>query len=240
MKISIVIPAFNEADNIFDNVKLVLDYCRNNFSQSEIILVNDGSDDGTLEIMNKLAQKHNEIVVIDNIVRKGKGYSLRKAMLRATGSYICFTDADLSAPIWQLNELIFRIEKGFDIAIGSRALQGSNIEAHQPWYRENMGRAFNLLVRLVTSLEFRDTQCGFKVLRKEAVEKAVPMARLDGFCFDAELLYIAKKIGLKTCEIPVIWRHSPGTKVRLFFDSVGMLSELFKIKYNDWTGKYEK
>lgn len=240
MKISIVIPAFNEESKLFNNVKIVLDYCRNNFSQSEVILVNDGSSDKTLEIMKHLAQDYHEIAVIDNIARKGKGYSLRKAMIYATGDYVCFTDADLSAPIWQLKKLLDQIEKGFDVVIASRALANANIEIHQPWYRENMGRTFNLFVRMTTPLKFRDTQCGFKVLRKEAVEKIVPMTTLNGFCFDVELLYIAKKIGLKICEVPVVWRHGAETKVRWFFDSVIMLLELFEIKYNSWTGKYER
>jgi len=240
VKISVVIPAHNEEVRIFEKVGIVLSYCRDNFEQTEILLVNDGSTDSTSEIMGRLAQNYGEIIVITNILKKGKGYSLREGMVRATGDYICFTDADLSAPIWQIEKLVRRIEKGFDIAIGSRALPGSKIGIHQAWYRESMGRIFNLLVRAVLPLKFKDTQCGFKLFKREAVKQIATRTTLNGFCFDVELLYIATKIGLKICEVPIIWSHCSDTKVNLFFDSARMFSDLLRIKRNDWFAKYKK
>lgn len=240
MKISVIIPAFNEESLIFQNVSTVVEFCRDNFKQTEIILVNDGSTDSTLEIMDRLAKDYREVSIIDNGVRKGKGYSLREGMKRATGDYICFTDADLSAPIWQFEKLFQWIEKGYDIVIGSRGLKRSKIELHQPWYRENMGKAFNVLIRTTTPLRFRDTQCGFKVLRRKAMEEVIARTTLNGFCFDVELLYIAKKMGFKICEVPVVWNHSPDTKLNIVSDSAKMLLELLRLRYNDCIGKYGK
>ena len=240
MNISVVVPVFNEEAMILKNIGSMLRFCRDNFRQSEVIIVNDGSVDRTGKIIEDLTREHNEVVIITNSTKRGKGYSLRLGLCRARGEYVCFTDADLSAPIQQVKELICWIEKGFDIVIGSRGLPDSKIEVRQSWCRENAGKTFNVLLRTMTALKFKDTQCGFKVLRQETLKEIVPMTTLDGFCFDAELLYIASKLNYKIREVPITWRNSSDSRVNLFLDPLRMLLELLQIKYNDWTGKYDK
>jgi dolichyl-phosphate beta-glucosyltransferase len=159
-------------------------------------------------------------------------------MLAATGEYRLFSDADGSTPIDELAKLWARFEDGADIAIGSRALPDSDIETHQPWYRENMGRAFNGMLRTLGLTQFHDTQCGFKAFTGSAAELVFSRQTLDGFAFDAEILYIAQLHGLRVDEIPVRWINCPHTRVNAFTDSARMFAEMLQIRQNAWRGAY--
>ncbi len=178
--------------------------------------MDDGSRDATASVVEKLQQTHPPVRLLRNPGNRGKGYAIRHGMLEARGEWILYTDADLSTPIAEIAKLYAAaVQQKADVAIGSRALNRALVEVHQPVFREYSGRFFNLVMRTVTGLQFRDTQCGFKLFRAEAARQIFPLQKQDGFSFDVEDLVIAKKLGLRAIEIPVRWANVEGTKVRL-------------------------
>jgi dolichyl-phosphate beta-glucosyltransferase len=229
---SAVIPAFNEASRIDETLRLALDYLRNASPESELILVNDGSTDATSPIAREVLETAKiETRLLENFPNRGKGAAVRSGLLAAQKPIALFFDADLSTPLGETPKLIEPIAHGeIDIAFGSRAIDRSLIGQHQPWRREQAGRVFNLLVRLATGLPFWDTQCGFKAFRVDVCRPIFEAARLDGFAFDVELLYLAHRAGLRIREIPVRWNHSAGSKVRFFQDSLRMLLEVIVLR----------
>src|SRR5437660_5968947 len=229
---SVVIPAFNEASRIGETLRLTLDYLRNVSPESELIVVNDGSTDATSLIAREVLETAKiETRLLENFPNRGKGAAVRSGLLAAQKPIGLFFDADLSTPLGETPKLIVPIANGeVDIAFGSRALDRSLIGVHQPWRREQGGRVFNLLVRVATSLPFWDTQCGFKAFRLDACRPILEMARLDGFAFDVELLYLAQRAGLRIREIPVRWNHAEGSKVSFFRDSLRMLREVIALR----------
>jgi len=197
------------------------------------VVVNDGSRDRTAEIAHAAGVR-----VVDNPGNRGKGYSVRHGMLEAAGDWALFSDADLSAPIEELEKLWAAVEReDAQAAIGSRALDRSLIGVHQPAFRENMGRVFNFLMRLETGLPFRDTQCGFKLFQTSAAREIFKRQRLDGFGFDVEVLFIAKRLGYRTLEVAVRWNDVLGTKVSMLAGAKGFLDPV-KVRWNSITGKY--
>ncbi len=229
---SVVIPCFNEAGRIGATVRATLDYLHENSPQSELIVVNDGSTDATASITRE-AFSNTKIAtrLLENFPNRGKGAAVRSGLLAAQKPIALFFDADLSTPLGETPKLIEPIAHGeIDIAFGSRAIDRSLIGQHQPWRREQAGRVFNLLVRLATGLPFWDTQCGFKAFRVDVCRPIFEAARLDGFAFDVELLYLAHRAGLRIREIPVRWNHSAGSKVRFFQDSLRMLGEVIVLR----------
>jgi dolichyl-phosphate beta-glucosyltransferase len=229
---SAVIPAFNEASRIDETLRLTLDYLRNASPESELILVNDGSTDATSTIAREVLETAKIATrLLENFPNRGKGAAVRSGLLAAQKPIALFFDADLSTPLGETPKLIEPIAHGeIDIAFGSRAIDRSLIGQHQPWRREQAGRVFNLLVRLATGLPFWDTQCGFKAFRVDVCRPIFEAARLDGFAFDVELLYLAHRAGLRSREIPVRWNHSAGSKVRFFQDSLRMLGEVIVLR----------
>jgi dolichyl-phosphate beta-glucosyltransferase len=229
---SAVIPAFNEASRIDETLRLALDYLRNASPESELILVNDGSTDATSPIAREVLETAKiKTRLLENFPNRGKGAAVRSGLLAAQKPIALFFDADLSTPLGETPKLIEPIAHGeIDIAFGSRAIDRSLIGQHQPWRREQAGRVFNLLVRLATGLPFWDTQCGFKAFRVDVCRPIFEAARLDGFAFDVELLYLAHRAGLRIREIPVRWNHSAGSKVRFFQDSLRMLLEVIVLR----------
>ena len=240
MDISIVIPAFNEEKRLLSSLPSIANYLKQEFNGDfEIIVVDDGSRDKTGEVVSNFARKEKDVHLIKNSVNRGKGYSVKRGMLKASGTYILFSDADLSTPIQEVKKLLTAMtENGYDIVIASRGLSGAIIELHQAWYRETMGKLFNKLVRILTGLKYKDTQCGFKLFRGDVVKDLFHLQTIDRFSFDVEILYIAKKLKLKVFEIPVRWINSPQSRVGIFRDSARMLKELFKIRYNELRGRY--
>ena len=229
---SVVIPCFNEAARIGETLRLTLDYLAANAPESELIVVNDGSTDATAAIAReRLKDAKVETRLLENFPNRGKGAAVRSGLLAARKPIGLFFDADLSTPLGETPKLIEPIAKGeVDIAFGSRALDRGLIGIHQPWRREQAGRAFNLLVRLATGLPFWDTQCGFKAFRLDVCRPILEAARLDGFAFDVELLYLARHVGLRVREIPVRWNHAEGSKVQFFKDSLRMLREVIALR----------
>jgi glycosyltransferase involved in cell wall biosynthesis len=233
--ISIIIPAFNEEKRLpstLKTVKAFLDLSRWDFC--EIVVVDDGSRDGTAAIAEAAGAR-----VLRNPGNRGKGFTVRHGMLEARGDWALFSDADLSSPIEELDKLWSAVERdGAQGAIGSRALDRSLVGVHQPLFREAMGRIFNLVIRLITGLTFRDTQCGFKLFETRAAREIFNRTRLDGFGFDVEVLFIAKQLGYRVLEVPVRWNDVAGTKVSLMRGMAAYLDPL-KVRWNGIRGKYK-
>jgi dolichyl-phosphate beta-glucosyltransferase len=225
--VSLIIPVFNEETRISKSLDIVKDYFLQKGYDHEIVVVDDGSTDGTVDVLSKYI---NDITLVRLAKNQGKGAAVRAGMLSAQGDYKIFSDADLSIPIYEIEKLLEKLESGADICIGSRAINPELIKLHQPFYREFMGKTFNKLVQFIVMKGIKDTQCGFKGFTSEAAEKVFSRSKINGFSFDVEILYLASKSGLKIEEVPVEWYHDPRTKVNLFWDSLQMLIELFKIR----------
>jgi len=230
MDISIVIPAYNEAERVEKSLDAIFDFMKSWDFSFEVIVVDDGSKDATSQIVQEKMGNHKELKLITLPLNRGKGFAVRTGILAARGEYILFSDADLSTPIEELPKLFSWLNKGYDIAIASRACPGAVLEIHQPFYREFMGRLFNLLVRLFLLPGIRDTQCGFKLFRREVAWDVFKRQRFRGFSFDFEVLYIAKRLGYKIKEVPVIWRHSPGSKVKVLRNGITSFLDIFKTR----------
>src|SRR5437016_7090791 len=229
---SIVIPCFNEERRVSDTLRVTLEYLATNAPKSELIVVNDGSTDGTGAIARKILSETNIATrLLENFPNRGKGAAVRSGLLAAREPIGLFSDADLSTPIEETPKLIEPIANGeVDIAFGSRALDRSLIGVHQPWRREQGGRVFNLLVRVATGLPFWDTQCGFKAFQLDVCRPILEAAHVNGFAFDVELLFLANHAGLRSRGIPVRWNHAEGSKVRFFHDGLRMLREVIALR----------
>jgi dolichyl-phosphate beta-glucosyltransferase len=229
---SLVIPCFNEAARIGDTVRAAFDYLATVSPASELIVVNDGSTDATSTIAREaLLETKMQARLLENFPNRGKGHAVRKGLVAAQNPIALFSDADLSTPLEETPKLVEPVANGdVDLAFGSRALDRSLIGHHQPWRREQGGRVFNLLVRLTTGLPFWDTQCGFKAFRLDVCRPILEAARIEGFAFDVELLYLAHRAGLRLREIPVRWNHHEGSKVQFLRDSLRMLREVITIR----------
>jgi glycosyltransferase involved in cell wall biosynthesis len=230
---SLVIPAFNEADRIGQNLRDALGYLQTTSPESELIVVNDGSTDATSEIVREVFAAPGSIAtrLIEHSPNRGKGAAVRQGLLAATKPIGLFSDADFSTPIDEIPKLIEPIAAGeLDVAFGSRALDRRLIGHRQPWRREQGGRVFNLIVRMATGLPFWDTQCGFKAFRLDVFRPILERAKIEGFGFDVELLYLARKENLRMKEIPVRWNHYDGSKVDFARDSLRMLREIASVR----------
>ncbi|MGD0499392.1 MAG: dolichyl-phosphate beta-glucosyltransferase [Bryobacteraceae bacterium] len=232
--ISIIIPAFNEEKRLPGTLRKVREYLdRGAWEFTEIVVVDDGSRDCTAQTARDAGAR-----VLENPGNRGKGYSVRRGMLEAKGEWALFTDADLSSPIEELETLWTAVGRaGVPAAIGSRALDRSLVGVHQPALRESMGRVFNVAMRLVTGLRFRDTQCGFKLFETRAAREIFSRQRLDGFGFDVEVLFIARRLGYAALEVPVRWDNAPGTTVSLWCGVMAFLDPL-RVRWNNLLGRY--
>jgi glycosyltransferase involved in cell wall biosynthesis len=245
MLLSIIIPAYNEQERIGRSLGEILSFISSQPYQAEVIVVDDGSTDQTPRILEECSARYAaagfELRVLTNRPNRGKGYSVKRGIQNARGQIALFTDADLSSPITEAPKLLEPIlSDEADIVFGSRALDRSLIGIRQPLLRDWGGRAFNLAMRLITGLSFKDTQCGFKAFSRQRALPVFSLQSIDGFGFDPEILYIARKRGLRLLEVPVAWNHSRGSKVKLLRDPARMLSDLIRIRLNDLAGRYEK
>ncbi len=205
---------------------------------NELLVVDDGSRDGTVAVVEEYMRAHPAVRVLRNPGNRGKGYAVRHGMREAQGDWILYTDADLSSPIEEVDKLFAAArQKNAAVAIGSRALNRKLVSVHQAYLRELSGRVFNLAMRLVTGLPFVDTQCGFKLYRQDAAKAIFERQLLDGFSFDVEDLVIAKQLNLLAVEVPVRWANVEGTKVSLLA-GVTSFSDLLKIRGNQIAGRY--
>ena len=233
-----VIPAFNEEGVILSTLDTIHSHLRKKAYTFEILPVDDGSSDRTSELALDFAEKHPECRPIRNPSNRGKGYTVRRGIEEARGTYVLFTDADLSTPIHEVDRFLQILEDGCDVVLGSRDLPASDVRIHQPWYREMMGKVFNRIVRMVILRGFVDTQCGFKVFRMESVRNVLKMQKIDGYSFDVEMLFLTRKLGFSIREEPVTWMNCPDTRVSAIHDSFRMFVDLLRIRYYDMSGRY--
>lgn len=229
-KLSVVIPAYNEEQRLPATLERIAAYLDTQPWPYEIVVADDGSSDGTGNVVEAAAARNPSIRLLRYTPNHGKGYAVRYAMPRAAGQYLLMSDADLSTPIEEVHKLWARLEDGAEIAIGSRALRDSNLAVHQPLLREMIGRTFNLVVRILAVPGIADTQCGFKLFRREAALALFPQLTIDGWCFDVEALYLARRLGYRIDEVPVTWINSPNTKVNVLRDFRRTVSELLRIR----------
>lgn len=235
---SIVIPAFNEEARITRGLDHVLDFVQQQRWSAEIIVVNDGSSDHTPEIVREYAHRHPNVRLLDNPGNRGKGYSVRNGVLHSTGDLVLFTDADLSSPIEESLKLIAQIEKGADVAIGSRWVRPETMTERQPILRQIAGRFYNRFNRILLGLPYRDTQCGLKAFTKTAAHAVFSRQRIERWGFDPEILFIARRCKYKIAEVPVSWAHDDRSKINPLLDGIKMFFELLRIRWNGVTGKY--
>jgi dolichyl-phosphate beta-glucosyltransferase len=241
LDLSIVIPAYNEERRLPKTLASIFAYLQARPYQAEILIVDDGSTDRTAEIVSAFRQKYPGLRLVSNGGNRGKGYSVRHGMLEAHGEITLFTDADLSTPIEEADKLLAALrDQGYDAAVGSRAVDRNLIEVHQPLIREQAGIFFNRLVRGIMGIEFSDTQCGFKAFRRERSRIIFEQQRVERFGFDPEILFLAKRNGLRVAEVPVRWSHDPATKVNVVADGIRMILELLLIRWNAVRGRYPR
>jgi len=237
---SFILPAFNESERLTTSIPKVLEYVRERGLRAEIIVVNDGSTDTTADVVRQFAVANPMIVLLENPGNRGKGYSVRNGMLRAKGAVALFTDADLSSPITEADKLFAALANGADVAIGSRWLKRELQTERQPILRQLYGRLFNLGLRIVLGLTYRDTQCGFKAFSRSAIQVVFTRQRVERWGFDPELLFLARKFNLKTVEVPVEWAHDHRSKINPLRDGVRMGLEVLKIRWTDLMGGYKQ
>jgi dolichyl-phosphate beta-glucosyltransferase len=242
-ELSIVIPAFNEEDRLPGTLERIREYFAarpGGLDAIEVLVVDDGSRDATARIAEEWSRRMPRWQLISNGANRGKGYSVRHGMLKAQGRIALFTDADLSSPIEESQKLLAALAAGNDVAVGSRALDRSLIGVRQARYRELAGIIFNGFVRLFTRLPIHDTQCGFKAFVREPSRIIFEQQRIEGFGFDPEILFLARRHGLQIVEVPVRWAHDPATKVSMLRESFRMFGDLLVICWNDWLGQYPR
>ena len=236
---SIVIPAYNEAQRLEATLDRVLAYVAERKWDAEVLVVNDGSRDATREIVLQRAAKNPVLRLVENPGNRGKGYSVRNGVMKARGEFILFTDADLASPIEEGEKLLAALAAGADIAIGSRWLDKSLQTRPQPLYRRALGRIFNLALRFVLGMSYKDTQCGFKAFTRRAAEAVFPLQIIERWGFDPEILFLARRLGFLVKEVPVKWAHQENTKISPIRDGVRMFTELLTIRWYAVTGRYD-
>ena len=237
---SIVVPAYNERARIGATLEQMLEHLRAQKWSAEIIVVNDGSRDDTASFVSQFAAEHPEVRLVENPGNQGKGYAVRNGMLNARGKVLLFTDADLSSPITEASKLFAALEKGADVAIGSRWLNPSLQFQRQSLKRQIMSRAFNLFTRAVLTFPYHDTQCGFKAFTRRAAEMIFPLQRITRWGFDAEIIYLAHHMKLNVAEVPVAWGHDERSKIHPWRDGFYMGLDTLKIRWLSLTGGYRK
>ena len=236
---SIIIPAYNESERIALTLERVLAHVRDCNWNAEVLVVNDGSRDNTADIVRRYAEQHGNLALLENPGNRGKGYSVRNGMLHAAGEVVLFSDADLSSPIEEADKLFAALAAGADVAIGSRWLRTELQTQRQPLHRQLFGRVFNLLLRMILGLHYRDTQCGFKAFTRRATHLIFPLQHIERWGFDPEILFLARKFGLKVQEVPVKWAHREGTRINPVRDGLRMFLEMLKVRWFAISGKYD-
>jgi dolichyl-phosphate beta-glucosyltransferase len=236
--LSVVIPAYNEERRIGPTLEAVLAYLAGRPQTFEVLVVDDHSQDRTAEIVDAAAAREPRLRRFLTDRGKGKGAAVRAGMLAARGGAVLFSDADLSTPIEEVAKLLESLEKGYDIAIASRALPESVLPVRQPLYREAMGRVFNLIIQALALPGIHDSQCGFKLFRRGVIRPLFGQQTIDGWAFDVEILFLARKYGFRIKEAPVVWVNSPDSHVDPIRDSLRMLREVGRVRLTDWLGRY--
>ena len=239
-KYSIIIPAYNEGQRITATLDRIVAYIGQQDWNAEVIVVDDGSRDDTPAIVRGYAERHPAVRLLQNPGNRGKGYSVRHGMLNARGELLLFSDADLSSPIQEATKLFAALAEGAQVAIGSRWLRRELQTERQPFYRQLFGRVFNLHLRLLLGLRFKDTQCGFKAFSAQAAQILFPRQKIERWGFDPELLFLARKFGLPVREIAVEWAHDDRSKISYLKDGLHMGVETLKVRWYSLTGQYSQ
>jgi len=238
--LSIILPCYNEEKNIRRNIEHIHNYLKARFSDFEIIAVNDGSSDATpAELQKSREESRIPLRIINGRTNRGKGAAVRDGVLRSKKEIIMFLDADLAIPIEELSKFLGVLETGYDFVIASRFVGGLKILKPVLWYRSIMEKIFRILrMIIINNYDIQDTQCGFKVFKRQTAFKIFPQLTVRGWSFDVEIIFLAKKAGLKIKELPITLQNPPESHIRIVKDSVKMFFDLIKIKINDWRGKY--
>jgi dolichyl-phosphate beta-glucosyltransferase len=236
--LSVIIPAFNEAERIHGTLEQIAKHLAQCRFSSEIFVVDDGSTDGTAEIAMSARVGTIPVTILHHETNSGKGYAVQQGALRARGEVLLICDADLSIPIDELATMLHRMQDGFDLVIASRALPDSRATENQPPHRVFLGRLLNLLVRWLLLEDICDTQCGFKLINRRAAEAIFPCQRIVGFAFDIELLFLAQRSGFAIAEVPVRWHHVSPSHVRLIRDGLQMGIDVLRIRWLWRNGSY--
>ena len=236
---SIIVPAYNEELRLGRTLEQITAYIAQERWRAEVIVVNDGSTDATAQLTREFARRNSVVRLIENPGNRGKGFAVRNGMLNAHGDILLFTDADLSAPITEAPKLLAAIASGADVAFGSRWLDPSLQTHRQTRLRQVLGRGYNLLMRVILGLNFKDTQCGFKAFTSRAARLIFPAQRIERWGFDPELLFLARRYGLTAKEVPVRWGHDRGTRIHPFSDGFQMFTEMLSIRWSNLRGDYQ-
>ena len=234
--LSVVIPAYNEEAAIAHAVETVHEYLASLDVRHEIVVVDDGSTDGTAALATALARRLPVRLLAGP--HRGKGAAVKLGVLEARGDAVLFMDADLSTPITEWPKFEPWLREGYDVVIGSRKMPGADVRVHQPALREALGRGFTWLSNVILGSSVSDITCGFKCFASAAARRVFALQRLDGWGFDAENLFVAKRLGLRIKEVPVVWTHDGATKVRLGRDVLRSFLELCAIRLGSWRGHY--
>lgn len=238
--LSIIIPAYNEHARIEGTLERVMSCVQRLGWDAEVLVVDDGSTDETVAIVQHWMETHDRLHLVMNPGNRGKGYSVRNGLLQAAGNIVMFTDADLSSPIEEAERLFAALAEGADVAIGSRWLDKQKQTVHQPLYRRFFGRCFNRVTRLVMGLPFKDTQCGFKAFKREAAQTIFRLQTIERWGFDPEILFIAQKLKYRISEVPVTWGHDERSRISYLKDGMKMLEEMAEIRANSLRGRYDE
>lgn len=233
-EVSIVVPAYNEEARLPDTLARIHSYLGRVHWSAEVLVVDDGSSDGTAACVQGLSRCYPRLRLLRNGHNRGKGYSVKHGVLQSRGQFVLFTDADLSTPIEQASRFLLLLDQGWDVVVGSRDLDPRLLERPQPWVRRKSGQVFHWLVWLLMGLPVRDTQCGFKAFRRIAAQSLFPLQRLERFGFDVEILWLAHRLGFRCLEVAVPWRNDERTHVSLTRDGPAMLLELAHLRWLAW------
>lgn len=235
---SVIIPAWNEERRISASLEKVSAFIQEQPSSIQVVVVDDGSDDATPIIAEEFARKYPFIKLVRN-PHGGKGAAVKAGVAQAEGQYLIISDTDLSVPIEELSKFLPPMLDGYDLAIASREVAGAK-RINEPYYRHLMGRAYNLLVQLAATPGIQDTQCGFKAFRREVARELFPYQTIEGWGFDVEILFIARRFGYHIVEVPVTWYYGTESKVKPVKDTLGMIRDLWQVRRNGWRGLYDR
>jgi len=236
--LSIVIPAYNEEKRIGKTLRAILEYFKNKEFSTEILVVNDGSTDGTVELVRSLENPPLKLELISYEKNMGKGYAIKTGMLASRGEYALFTDADLSTPVEMFERFEPYLAEGVDIVIGTRKTSGAYVGKHQPFYRESMGKVFTWLSNRIFRLRVSDFTCGFKCFHRRTIEPVFGSQRIFGWGYDTEIIFIASRKGFTIKEVPVSWFNDEATRVKLWKNVFTCIGELYQIWNNNRKGLY--
>ena len=236
--LSIVIPAYNEEKRIGETLQKILEFIATKSFPAEILVVDDGSVDGTVDVVNSFSNEKIPLKVISYEKNRGKGYAIKTGMLAAGGEYALFTDADMSTPVEMLERFEPHMKEGVEVIIGTRKTAGAYVGKHQPLYRENMGKVFTWLSNRLLGLDTSDFTCGFKCFHRRTIEPVFGSQRISGWGYDTEIIFIARRKGFRIQEIPVSWFNDEATRVKLWKNVFTCLSELYQIRNNNRKGLY--